>query len=1130
MHLEPLLKTYFSAKDRQRGVGYFRGGMVVDIVDHGSHISAQIENDDGHIYDVMVEISGGECSLDCTCMRFANGYACKHLWAAILSIDEQFYGHTRDATRRNRPDSSNGKAGKRKQQPKVPVWQQVFAQVEQKHLGQRRPQIETSVRRERKIWYVISASKNLNATTPTIEFQQQETLQNGEPGASKELRLDDRTPALIEDESHSAALTEINRWRTNLVADSGSSGQYSGYSHYRGYGDTPTITEWKLSPLVYDVVLPKLFATGCVCWRLDSMQTAASALPLAWDDGDAWKFVVDVKTDKKKKSWQFCGTLKRGTQSLPLSKAVAVYSDGLVLFQDQLARLDINGNQPWLQPLQSVGSIQVPFKDREKFVKAMGDSEVFAGVQVPDSLLPAAEVIEPQGRIRFLAENFRDGNRSVAGIVDFLYGETSVGLDEHRIVLFTDDLQSRVQRHVESEQRILRQLPDSVREYKGAIWGEDRPDIQCAGNKLVQSIGFLLETDWVVELEGSKIHNAGQISVTVESGQDWFDLDGDFTFDESKIALPAILAAVKEGKKFVPLKDGSLGMLPAEWLQKFGKLVDLGSVDDDKVRFRKSQAMVLDALLAAQDHSKSDRKFQTFVRKLTSFEGVKPKEAPRSFQGELRDYQKEGLAWLHFLREFGLGGCLADDMGLGKTVQVLALLESRRVRRLKKGESRRPSLVVVPRSLVFNWIEEAGRFTPKLKVANYTGLDRKSVLDHIDEFDVLVTTYGSMRNDIEKLQDIEFDYAILDESQAIKNSNSQAAKACRLLNSHHRLAMTGTPIENHLGELWSLFEFLNPGMLGRSTAFKKLSKQATSDRATQTIDVAKESGARGTGVLTDKEAAQNAAKKNSQVQLRALANAVRPYLLRRTKKEVLSELPDKTEQTLYCELSAKQRKAYNEVRDYYRTNLLSKVKQKGLAKSKIHVLEALLRLRQAACHPGLIDPTRIPDGSAKLEILTEHLRELTAEGHKALVFSQFTSLLAIVKDELDKHNVTYEYLDGKTVNRQQKVERFQTDEDCSTFLISLKAGGSGLNLTAAEYVFILDPWWNPAVEAQAIDRSHRMGQTNQVFAYRMIARGTVEERILELQKGKRDLAEAVISANGSLISDLTADDLQLLLS
>jgi SNF2 family DNA or RNA helicase len=485
----------------------------------------------------------------------------------------------------------------------------------------------------------------------------------------------------------------------------------------------------------------------------------------------------------------------------------------------------------------------------------------------------------------------------------------------------------------------------------------------------------------------------------------------------------------------------------------------------------------------------------------------------------LRAYQKEGLGWLHFLRRFRFGGCLADDMGLGKTVQVLALLESRRAERAAAGRAhdagpgqtpqdtgsatspapeqvRLPSLVVMPRSLVFNWRQEAVRFAPHLRLLEHTGGERLRPGSHFEDYDVILTTYGTLRRDAAHLQNRQFDYVILDEAQAIKNARTESAKAARLLRGHHRLALSGTPIENHLGELWSLFEFLNPGMLGAASVF---------------------------GL------ADNGAKNLDEENRRLLARALRPFILRRTKQQVAKDLPPKLEQTLYCELKKEQRRQYDELKEHYRQTLLGRIEAEGLQRAKIHVLEALLRLRQAACHPGLLDKKRTNEPSAKLDMLMPQIAEVTEEGHKALVFSQFTSLLAIVRDRLDAGKMPYLYLDGQTRDRGRLVEKFQNDPESRLFLISLKAGGLGLNLTAAEYIFLLDPWWNPAVEAQAIDRTHRIGQTRQVFAYRLIARDTVEEKVLQLQENKRNLAEAIIREDNSLIRDLSREDLELLL-
>ena len=622
----------------------------------------------------------------------------------------------------------------------------------------------------------------------------------------------------------------------------------------------------------------------------------------------------------------------------------------------------------------------------------------------------------------------------------------------------------------------------------------DPGTLELPAKRMGQVTKDLVLAGWRVEAEGKLIRPAGEFKLALSTGIDWFDLDGGIDFGGQNVNLPDLLSAARRGETMIELGDGSMGMLPEEWLKKYGMLADLGTAENGSLRFNASQAGVLDALLANQPEIQVDAAFEKVREQLRQFEGVIAVDSPPGFHGELRPYQREGLGWLDYLHRFGFGGILADDMGLGKTIQVLALLQRRRYRRQAKG----PTVAVVPRSLVFNWIQEAAKFTPRLKVLDYTGPGRHSLRERFAEYDLIITTYGTLRTDIAELTNFEFDYVMLDESQAIKNADSQSAKAARLLRARHRLAISGTPIENHLGELWSIMEFLNPGMLGSDTVFKKYASAGT-----------------GAGL----DAADRV----------LLAKALRPFILRRTKAQVVKDLPEKTEQTLYCDMEAEQRRCYDELRVHYRDALLRKDTAE-LNRSKIEVLEALLRLRQAACHPGLIKPEAVADPSAKLDMLLPSIAEVVEEGHKVLVFSQFTSFLAIVRERLDQEQLVYEYLDGRTRNRAAKVERFQNDPECPIFLISLKAGGLGLNLTAAEYVYLLDPWWNPAVEAQAIDRSHRIGQTQNVFAYRLICRDTVEEKILDLQQKKRDLADAILNADNRVISSLTREDLEFLLS
>jgi superfamily II DNA or RNA helicase len=543
----------------------------------------------------------------------------------------------------------------------------------------------------------------------------------------------------------------------------------------------------------------------------------------------------------------------------------------------------------------------------------------------------------------------------------------------------------------------------------------------------------LTREGWLVEAEGFRVRQPGCFRGSVTSGVDWFDLDGQFDYGDGVFTtLPDLLRAVREGQNFVRLSDGSRGMLPEQWLARFAALAELGTPEGAGVRFRNSQAALLDALLAAQDNVSVDQAFSELRDKLRSFTGIQPQAEPQGFSGDLRQYQREGLGWMDFLQSFRLGGCLADDMGLGKTVQVLALLERRRA----GGEAAGPSLIVVPRSLVFNWIDEAARFTPQITIRNYTGLLRKPLLDDLQPGDVLVTTYGTLRRDILKLKEIAFDYAILDESQAIKNANSPRRQGhppaqCPAPPGADRHARREPPRRTLVA--------VRIPQPGNARPLHRVSKvlEEWARRAGESRTVARRAGAFPAAGAPRKRSSPNC--------------------------------PKKTEQTLYCELDRQERKAYDQLRKYYREALQKKIDAGRLNQSKIQVLEALLRLRQAACHRGLLDPTHAAGSSAKLETLLEQLAEILAEGHKALVFSQFTSLLAIVREHLDRRGIVYEYLDGGTTNRGAKVRRFQEDADCPLFLISLKAGGHGLNLTAADYVFILDPWWNPAVEAQAVD-------------------------------------------------------------
>jgi non-specific serine/threonine protein kinase len=417
------------------------------------------------------------------------------------------------------------------------------------------------------------------------------------------------------------------------------------------------------------------------------------------------------------------------------------------------------------------------------------------------------------------------------------------------------------------------------------------------------------------------------------------------------------------------------------------------------------------------------------------------------------------------------------------------------VKRLKLAG---PSLLVVPKSLIANWERETERFTPGLSILEFVGNSRKKDAAVFSGYDIILTTYGTMLRDIEFMKDYRFDYIILDESQAIKNPLAQSSKAARLLNSAHRLVMTGTPVENNTFELWSQFAFLNPGLLGNMDYFKREFSTPIESRENE-------------------ETAQ------------LLRQLIYPFILRRTKEQVAPELPSRTERILYTDLEPAQRKLYNHTRDYYRGLLMGMIDKEGINDVRMKILEGLLRLRQICIHPALVDPA-FRGESAKFVILLETLETLHAEGHKVLIFSQFVQSLHLLQKELDARQLHYVYLDGQTNDRQQQVDTFQDDRSIPFFLISLKAGGVGLNLTAADYVIHLDPWWNPAVEMQAADRAHRIGQDKPVFIYKIIARDSVEEKILQLQERKKELVDQLISTEGSFFKSITKDDVKVLFS
>jgi len=894
-----------------------------------------------------------------------------------------------------------------------------------------------------------------------------------------------------------------------------------------------TIGRIAVSPRAAAVRLAALCEAGRLVIQPDPRRHPDTVIPLTWDGGRPWSFALvlgpDDRIEYRGESLRdlnagptagprptkatLRGMLVRGSERRELAEPRAILRAGLVVFADRLARLAVEEATGWLEQFERRGPLECAGAQTDQLVQRLAALADMPRLELPGWCEWRVESGPPRPRLVLddsrpvIDDDAADGDAprrrrgsprvNLAGRVWFDYGTVSIAADDPAGGAADPQQRLLVRRDRAAERAALAILPRFGATAARADGAGAPPDhhVEIGRARLDASVPLLAAAGWNVEVSGRRYRPAGSVAWNVTSGIDWFELSGSIDFGGVTAELPALLEALASGARSVELPDGSLGILPEGMAEQFEPMIALAAKQDGRLRYSRLQVALLDALLAGQPHSQVDEAFSHLRAELASGDRPEAEQEPTGFQGTLRHYQREGLGWLSFLERMGLGGCLADDMGLGKTIQVLAMLMRRRQAIAEGGLEHRPSLVVVPKSLVFNWIDEATRFAPTLRVLNHTGNTRGESTAAVADHDIVLTTYGTLRRDIVRHRETEFDYVVLDEAQSIKNAGSQAAKACRLLRARHRLALTGTPVENHIGELWSIFEFLNPGQLGSASRLKRFL-----------------AGGQGTGAAE------------------VVARAVKPFLLRRTKAQVLSDLPEKTEQTIFCELGESQRKAYDELREHYRLELSGRIGRMGIGRARFAVLEALLRLRQTACHPGLVDPSRVDEAGAKLETLLEQLGEVIDEGHKVLVFSQFTSFLAILRRHLDARGQTYEYLDGKTTDRQARVTRFQEDPDCRLFLVSLKAGGQGLNLTAADYIYILDPWWNPAVEAQAVDRAHRIGQTRRVFAYRLIARDTVEEKILALQDRKRELADSIVRADENMITSLSADDVELLLS
>ena len=648
----------------------------------------------------------------------------------------------------------------------------------------------------------------------------------------------------------------------------------------------------------------------------------------------------------------------------------------------------------------------------------------------------------------------------------------------------------RIKRLPEEEAQIAQQLMDSKLEIQsGKVV---LPKVK-AFSWIAENIEQLKEQGVeIIQKDTSKRNffiGKPTLEIEIKEDSDWFDIYGKVKFGEFEIPFIQLKKYIVSGISEFTLPDGSTAIIPEEWFAKYGDLFAF-SQGGDQVKLKKHHISLIHQL---GENEAINKGIGRKLEKLRDVEKIEDYPMPENFVGELRNYQKAGYNWLNFLDEYNFGGCLADDMGLGKTVQTLSLLLSQK----EKNESA-TSLLVLPTSLVYNWQQEAKKFTPGLSIMLYTGTNRLKRPEIFSTVDLVITTYGIVRLDVDIMEKFFFNYIILDESQNIKNPNAHISQDVRKLKSRRKLILTGTPVENTTLDLWSQMSFANEGLLGSLNYFKKHYQVPIE-------------------------------KRKDEVRIEKLRAIVKPFILRREKSQVAHELPDKVDKVVYCEMSEEQKKRYEETKSYYRNSILEQIESSGMNKSQMMILQGLTKLRQLANHPMMVEED-YEAGSGKLDAFNELLKNALEGGHKVLVFSQFVKHLNIVRAELDKKNIAYSFLDGSTKDRQAEVQRFQNNDNVPVFLISLKAGGTGLNLTAADYVFMLDPWWNPAVEAQAVDRAHRIGQKRTVFNYKFITKDSVEEKILTLQQKKLGLVKDIISLDESILKSFSKDDIENLLN
>lgn len=843
---------------------------------------------------------------------------------------------------------------------------------------------------------------------------------------------------------------------------------------------------------------PFVYALG------ESQSFSKKNLTRIYFSNERFRIQIIARKDKKSDSVSLERIFQVGDQAIP-SKEIKIINAALIQLNAEIIAADTLNTIRIMEQFSGNESKTISKNDWPEYLENVLLPFIsFAGLDLDKALQKRIPPVEPELKL-----HLKETEKLLILKPIFVYGSIErEWLDNRQIIRAENGILHIQNRDIAAEQtflNLLRYLHPSIQESRKA------------GSFLLPA-KEALKGDWYFGFM-EKMNNAGitiighsdlrQLKINpnrpktrlqIATGIDWFDTELELSFGEERVSIADIKKALSKKQNFVSLKDGSIGLLPEEWMNKYSLMIKMGTLNgNNTLRLKKMHFAALESVEEEIEEDHVRAQLAERREKILSFDYNHPKSVPvpKNVMAELRPYQKAGIQWMKFLNETGWGGILADDMGLGKTLQTLTFLQY-----YLNENPNAHFLVVCPTTLIYNWESEINKFTPDIRYKIHHGPNRSgSEKELLENLHLIITTYGTIRSDVKMLSNIHFDYVVLDESQAIKNPSSQVARSALLLQSKNRLALSGTPVQNNTFDLFAQMNFLNPGLLGSMEFFR--------NEFAVPIDK-----------MQEKETRDN------------LKKLINPFLLRRTKEQVAPDLPEKTETILYCEMGNQQKRIYNAYRNSFRTKILQEIDEKGIAGSRLSVLTGLMKLRQICDSPAILkEEEPFENHSIKIQELVRELSENTGS-HKALVFSQFLGMLALIKQELDKLHIPYVYFDGgtSTKEREKAIQAFQKQEDCRVFLISLKAGGVGLNLTAADYVYIVDPWWNPTVEQQAIDRTHRIGQTKKIFAYRLICKDTIEEKILMLQHRKLNLAKELIADENAFVKKLTREDIAYLLS